>query len=139
MANLWPLFVLVPGLCFEATYFTTRKSPALLVPGGILTVIGLLFFFEIATGWRLAEYTWPVYIIAAAVGLFQLYLFTGKPKGLLFVISILSIVAGTSFLVMILGALLQVVQSNFIVPLALIVIGGFLVFSALRGKKEPKE
>ena len=54
MGILWPLFVLVPGLCFEATYFTTRNAPGLLVPGGILTVIGLLFFFEIATGWSLA-------------------------------------------------------------------------------------
>ena len=139
MENLWPLFVLVPGLCFEATWFTTRKAPALLVPGGILTVIGMLFFFEIATGWRFSEYTWPVYIIATAVGLFQLNIFSGKPKGLLFVISILSIVAGTSFLVMILGALVHVAQYNFIVPLALIMIGAFILFTAVRGKKEPKE
>jgi len=132
MSNLWPLFVLIPGLCFEATYFTTRKAPALLVPGGILTVIGLLFFFEVATGWRFSEYTWPVYIIAAAAGLFQLYLFGGKPKGLLFVISILSIVAGTSFLVMILGALVHIAQYNFIVPLSLIVIGVFILFTAIR-------
>jgi hypothetical protein len=132
MSNLWPLFVLVPGLCFEATYFTTRKAPALLVPGGILTVIGLLFFFEIATGWVFAEYTWPVYILATAAGLFQLYLFGGKPKGLLLVISILAIVAGTSFLVMILGALVHVAGYNFIMPLTLIVIGAFIIITSIR-------
>ena len=41
--HLWFLCVLIPGLYFEMNYFQTRKNPGQLVPGGILTVIGLLF------------------------------------------------------------------------------------------------
>lgn len=47
--HLWFLCVLIPGLYFEMNYFQTRKNPGQLVPGGILTVIGLLFCFEILT------------------------------------------------------------------------------------------
>ena len=83
--------------------------------------------------------TWPVYILAPAVGLFQLYLFGGKPKELLFMISILTIVAGTSFLVIMLSVLVHVAGNNFIVPLTLIVIGAFILFIAVRRNKEPKE
>lgn len=46
MENMWPVFVLLPGLALELNYFLGGKSPALLVPGGILTIMGLLFFFE---------------------------------------------------------------------------------------------
>ena len=38
-----------PRTYFEMNYFQTRKNPGQLVPGGILTVIGLLFCFEILT------------------------------------------------------------------------------------------
>ena len=34
------------------------------MPGGILTIIGTLFFFETFTKWNFAEYTWPVYPLA---------------------------------------------------------------------------
>lgn len=34
MSNFWPLFVLIPGLLFEVSYFVTRRDPGILVPGG---------------------------------------------------------------------------------------------------------
>ncbi len=78
-----PILVLGIGLSFEAGYFLNRKAPGLLVPGGILTTIGLLFFFEVTTNWQFASRTWPIYILSVVVGLFQLYLFSGRPKALL--------------------------------------------------------
>ena len=84
-----PILILGIGLSFEAGYFANRKAPGLLVPGGILTTIGMLFFFEVTTNWKFAGYTWPIYILAVVIGLFQLYLFIGKPKGLLIPIFIL--------------------------------------------------
>lgn len=131
MRNMWPLFVLIPGLCLESTYFTTRRASALLIPGGILTVIGLLFFFETITRWQLAQYTWPVYIAAVAFGFFQFYLANGKPKEILVLVSILSIVAGTAMLVILLNVFIAIIQTNVIVSLALILIGTFLIFSGL--------
>lgn len=81
--NFWPIFVLIPGLIFEISYFASGRNPGLLVPGGILTTIGLLFFFEAFTNWNYSEYTWPVYPLSVSIGLFQLYLFGGRPTGLL--------------------------------------------------------
>jgi len=134
MHNLWPLFILIPGLCFESIFYTTKKVPALLIPGGILSVIGMLFFFEIVTNWELSAYTWPIYIVSVVVGLFQFYLFIGKPKGLLVLISILSIVAGTSLFIIILASLIYFIQQSIIIPIVLILIGIFILFSSTKKK-----
>lgn len=93
----WPIFILVPGLVFELGYFVSRRNPGLLVPGGILTTIGLLFFFENFTGWNFSKFTWPIYPLSVAIGLFQLYLFDGRPRGLLVPVFILTTVAVISF------------------------------------------
>jgi hypothetical protein len=126
--NFWPIFILVPGLIFEFAYFTTGRNPGLLVPGGILTTIGLLFFFETFTNWFFAEYTWPVYILAVAVGLFQLYIFSGRPRGLLVPIFILAAVAVISFAFTILGTLISWFNYSFIGPIILILIGVYILF-----------
>jgi len=54
MGSFWPIFVLIPGLIFEASFFMSGRNAGLLVPGGILTTIGTLFFFETFTNWRFA-------------------------------------------------------------------------------------
>lgn len=96
--KIWPIFILVPGLVFEFSYFISRRNPGLLVPGGILTTIGLLFFFENLTRWNFSEFTWPIYPLSVAIGLFQLYLFDGRPRGLLVPVFILTLVAVVSFI-----------------------------------------
>lgn len=73
--DYWPLIILTIGLTFEVVCYTTKKAPGLIIPGGILTIIGFLFFFEVATDFRYAIYTWPVYILSVAVGLYQFYTF----------------------------------------------------------------
>lgn len=132
ISRLWPIFVLGPGLVFELSYFVGQKSPGLLVPGGILTVIGLLFFFETFTSWHFAEYTWPVYIIAPAVGLFQLYLFSGRQKPLLIPIFVLSSVAVVSFSIMTLNMISSLVNFGLMIPLALFALGGYIIYNNLR-------
>ncbi|RSK26738.1 hypothetical protein EJF36_07610 [Bacillus sp. HMF5848] len=93
MTYSWPFFLLVPAILFHAGFFLSgmKKSNAgLLVPGGILLTLSLLFFFETFTGWRFSGVTWPIYILAPAVGLFELYIFGGREKGLLIPVGILS-------------------------------------------------
>ena len=129
--NLWPWAVLIPGLCFEVGYFTSGRAPGVLVPGGILTTIGLLFFFEVFTNWHFSAYTWPVYILAPAVGLFQLYLFS-KPRnsGLLIPVGILTLVAGISFASMVFGNIWNLIFSNSLVwPILLVIIGLIIIFA----------
>lgn len=121
--RLWPLFVLGLGLIFEAAYFVSRKNPGLLVPGGILTTVGLLFLFEAFTNWHYSAYTWPVYPLAVAVGLMQLYLFSGRPKGLLIPVFILGGVSATSLGIMLFGNFFAWLNMSYAFPLIVIIIG----------------
>lgn len=130
MEHFWPIFVLAPGLIFEMSFFVGRSNSGLLVPGGILTTIGVLFYFETFTNWNFSEYTWPVYILAVAIGLFQLYYFGGKAKGLLIPVGILTTVALVSFGSMIFGNLLYWVNSSIIIAGIFILLGVFILIKS---------
>jgi hypothetical protein len=138
MSTLWPLFILIPGLIFEFSYFTSRKDPGLLVPGGILTTIGTLFLFETFTNWYFAAYTWPIYPFAVAIGLFQLYLFGNREKGLLVPVFILSAVSFISFASMMFNRVFWWLDKSLIFPALLILIGLSLLFRNNIGKRLDK-
>jgi hypothetical protein len=48
-SDFWVFIVIILGLSFELSFFITGSKPGLLVPGGIITTIGLLFLFEVTT------------------------------------------------------------------------------------------
>lgn len=127
MSNMWFLFILVPGLCFEFVYFSTRKNPGLLVPGGILTVIGLLFAFEIMTNWHFAAMTWPIYPLAVAIGLFQLYLFGGRDRSLLIPVGILTLISVVFLMGIVYRSLFAWINFSWLIPAVLIVVGLYLI------------
>ena len=91
--NLWPLFLLIPGIVFELSYFIYRKDAGLLVPGGILITYGLLFSVNAIYGWHLMENLWPIFPLGVAIGLLQLFLFGGREKGLLIPVGILGVIS----------------------------------------------
>lgn len=128
MGFWWPLFILIPGICFEVGYFTSRRNPGLLVPGGILTTIGLLFFFQNFTFWRLSSYTWPIYLLAVAIGLFQLYWFGGRQKALLIPVGVLTILATLFFFSMVVGNVFSMIRRSIIIPILILVAGLYIVF-----------
>lgn len=128
MERMWPIFVFVPGLVFEWGYFGGNRNPGLLVPGGILSTIGLLFFFETFTNWQFAAYTWPVYPLAVAIGLFQLYLFSGRPRGLLIPVMILTVVSCIAFAAMFINIVQRWVNLGFVIPILLVLAGLVLIF-----------
>lgn len=122
--TLWPLFVLVPGLLFEFEYLLTKKNSGILVPGGILTTIGILFFFETFTNWNYSGYTWPIYTLAVAVGLSQLYIAEkNRNKGLLIPIFILGTFSILAFAQIISKDFLPWLNETMIFPIILILIG----------------
>ncbi len=135
MDRLWPLFVLVPGLTFEYYHYRVARVPGFLVPGGILTVIGLLFFFETFTYWRFSQYTWPVYILAVTAGLAQLSAAVGNPPGLLGVVAALGLVFAISAISVLSSALFRVIPFKIILPLTLIAAGAWIIVA---GSKKPK-
>lgn len=98
LEHFWFLFLLIPGLYFEINYFKTKQNPGQLVPGGILTAIGLISLFESLTQWQYSDLTAPLYLLSVAFGLFQLYYFDNKDKGLLIPITILCTIALFIFL-----------------------------------------
>lgn len=128
----WPIFVLIPGLFFLGMYYIGNRNPSLLVPGGILTAIGLLFFFETVTDWQLAAYTWPIYPLAVAIGLFQLYLFSGRQRGLIIPVFILTTVSVVAFIVMFSNFIQRWVNFGLVISVLLMVAGLLLISSTKR-------
>lgn len=132
LLNFWPLVVLIVGIGCEYLYFSRRKSPELLVPGGILTTIGLLFIFESITNWRFSGYTWGIYTLAVAIGLFQLYIFGGKENGLLIPVVILTLVSLRSLGPMIWTTLFGWICTSIILPLAILIFGIYIIIKKKR-------
>ncbi|MCD5322323.1 MULTISPECIES: hypothetical protein [Pontibacillus] len=135
-AEAWPAFILLPAVGFHVGFFLSgRKSElaGLLVPGGILLIISLLFFFETATGFAYSAYTWPVYLLAPAFGLFELWYFGKREKGLLIPVSILTGIAVFSWGEMVASAVGR------LWPVIFILIGLYLLFGQRSKKKNDKK
>ena len=132
--DFWPLIILMFGIVFESIYFTSGSKPGFLVPGGILTTIGLLHMFEVATNFRFAAYTWPVYILSVAIGLFQLYTFGGKKRGVLIAAAILLLIAAVSAISILFNIFAATVDISYFISAVLIIVGLLLVFGRRKSK-----
>jgi hypothetical protein len=63
MDELWPGFLLGPGLGFFFMYFLGPREKGLLIPAGILTLLSILFW----SGRDVSRFFWPLLIIAVGV------------------------------------------------------------------------
>ncbi|HNR62842.1 MAG: hypothetical protein GXY29_06195 [Thermotogaceae bacterium] len=122
--KVWPLFLLVPGLIFEISYFRNKKLSGLLVPGGILITLGLLFFFCSFTNYGILEYLWPIFIMAPGIGLLQMYFLALPAKGL-FIGGIIPFSIGALFMFF---TLLQHTFFSIAFPVVLIGIGLYFLY-----------
>ncbi len=117
---VWPLALLIPGIYMHFAFFTgIDKNPGILVPGGILTTYGALFYANVFFGWHIMSELWPLFLIGIAVGLFELYLFGNHDKGLLIPVGIL----GGIGLSALLRSFIRFDLKGFLVPVILIAIG----------------
>ncbi|HEY5585531.1 MAG TPA: hypothetical protein VIK78_13725 [Ruminiclostridium sp.] len=133
--DFWVFIVLLVGLAFELGFFLSGSKPGLLIPGGIITTIGLLFMFEVTTDWYFAKYTWPVYILSVAIGLFQMYLFSKRERGLLIASLIIGGVAAFSMACIVLSQITSILNPGVFIPIALIAAGLAIFFSGSAAKK----
>jgi hypothetical protein len=119
-ATFWPtLFVIPLGLFFHWLYFSMiGRGIGLLVPGGILLTAGIVSQIAMLFGnWSTM---WPGFILAVAVGLFELYWFGGRNKWLLIPINILTVISLLFFSVMSIGTVLN--SLSFVQPFVAIVL-----------------
>lgn len=128
-AYFWPTFFIIPlGVFFHWMYFSLiGRGIGLLVPGGILLTAGLTCQIAIVTDSWITM--WPGFILAVAVGLFELYWFGNKNKYLLIPINILTVLSFIFFIAFSIGSLLS--QFSIIQPilaLLLIVTGAYVLF-----------
>lgn len=126
-SNFWPLFILIPGVLLEISFFSLRKEPAILVLAGILTTTGLLFIFETSTNWKYSTETWPIYTLGLAIGLFQYYIFSKKNNTLLFFIALLAFISILSFAINFLGNIYSWLTYGLVFPCLIIVLGIYVL------------
>lgn len=127
--DLWPFLVLALGVSFEISYFNGRKDAGLLVPGGILTTLGVLFIFQSFTNGIFSSYTYPIYTLSVAIGLFQLYLFSEKKAGLLIPVFILTAVSVFQYLSMFCKNIERYFNSKVLFAVVLIFIGCSILYN----------
>ena len=136
ISRFWPfLFLMIPGLAFHYAYFFGRnKDAGLLVPGGILLFTGITCQLSTSLGiWHLM---WPGFILAVAVGLFELYLFGNQDKGLLIPVVILGGLSAIFFTSFSFRWMFGFNASKFFIPLLLVVIGIIIIFKRPPGEKK---
>jgi hypothetical protein len=134
-ANFWPvLFLLIPGLAMHSIYFSGKSRDAgILVPGGILLVLGVTF--QIFITFNIWQIVAPGAILSVAFGLFELYAFGNRNKGLLIPVTILSTVAIVLFSSFTLGTLFISMFRQFFIPAVLILIGFSIIAKNGMGKR----
>ncbi|WP_239696917.1 hypothetical protein [Paenibacillus oryzisoli] len=124
----WPLVLLVPGLLFHLLYFNRRLPAGVLVPGGILTLYALMFFFCNLFGWGSMSYIWPGFILGPAIGLYELHLFDrGSDRGIWIAAMVLGIISATLF-----ALTLLVKLGIYVIALILVVVGLSMIFRKRR-------
>ena len=79
--ELWPIFMIACGLGFIALYFAKREDWAVLIPGGVLVFLGLLFVLRTQRIIRWVDFRdfWPVILIAIGLSI-VVHSLRKKPK-----------------------------------------------------------
>lgn len=72
MEDLWPFFLVGPGIGFFLMYYFGKKETALLIPGAIFTLLGVIFLLSSTDYGHL----WPLAIIVAGI----LLIMKSRPK-----------------------------------------------------------
>jgi hypothetical protein len=130
----WPTMFVIPlGVFFHWMYFglTSRKGVGMLIPGGILVITGIVC--QISMLFDVWEYTWPGFILAVAVGLFEFYLFSGRNKWLLIPINILGVISLMFFSIFSVSALFNGIGRP-LVAVALVGLGAMMFFNKKKDK-----
>jgi hypothetical protein len=81
--SLWPLLLVAGAAINFVIFLTDRRNVGALMPATILLIYGALFQYCALLGWWRMSELWPVFILGPGLGLFMMYLFGTREKGLL--------------------------------------------------------
>ncbi|MBU0963628.1 hypothetical protein KKC06_01155 [Patescibacteria group bacterium] len=120
--NIWPIAILIPGLFFWILFLSKKdKSGGVLIPGTILVVYSLYFFFNQVTDYEFAGQTSFVFIIGVSLGFFAAY-FLPQKKEPIFLVPAWILLAISIFI------LLITVFNGSWWPILIIILGIWLLF-----------
>jgi hypothetical protein len=122
LRQLWPVLMIGPGILFFVSFLADKKSYGLLMPGSILTTLGLLFLFCTIFGWDWMEELWPFFLIGPGIGFCLMYYLGKKEIGLL--------VPGIIFTFLGIIFLLHSTDYGYLWPIAIIVAGILLILKS---------
>jgi hypothetical protein len=143
----WPFIILVPGILLYISAFLTdeKTGQALIIPGSIVSALGMLMFFQNVTGlWASWAYAWA-FLFPTSVGIGQIVfgMLRGKNELVrdgwkLARVGLIILVVGFVFFELLIGVsgFGFFGLRGFCFPIVLI-IGGllFIVFNLLPGRK----
>jgi hypothetical protein len=130
-AEVWPLFVMFGGIAFWVGYFRNKKDYGLLMPGTILIVYGLMFWYCALEGWWYMQFIWPGFLIGPGLGFVFMYALGTKEQGLLIPGGIL-----LGLGIIMLAGLSPIFRYW---PLLLIVAGAYLIYRHTKAKQNENE
>lgn len=81
--RLWPWLLVIGGALFWLGWAKNRQETGLLMPGTILLVYGLLFWYSGEYGWRqMGDYNlWAFFLIGPGLGFLMMYLLGRRDRG----------------------------------------------------------
>ena len=137
----WPLFVLVPGVALLAWAFVGRRDAAgLAVPGSIVTMVGLILFIQNLTNtFETWSYAWALVVASVGVGTWLYGVLSEHPArqrdGIRTATIGLALFAGFGifFQFIIFGDFLGTWLGQWLLPLALIAAGAYLLYQQRSG------
>jgi hypothetical protein len=138
-STFWPFIIIGLGVMFFVGMFAGGRSVSgLAVPATIITVIGLILFYQNLTGhWESWSYAWTIILTSVGLGIFLMGAYGGNAGqqrsglGLMRVGLILFILFGGFFeLIFSAGARFGLRQVVF--PVALILLGLYLIYNHMR-------
>jgi hypothetical protein len=123
ISRFWPaLFLILPGLLMHSSFFSGKdKDAGILVPAGIPFTVGVVF--QLSITFHIMNLIWPGLILSVAIGLFELYLFGTRDKGLLIPVTILTVISLVFFTSVSLRPLFHMNLSKILIPAILIIAG----------------
>ncbi len=140
----WPVFILIPGVIFLALAFAgDRKMSGFVFPGAVITGTGAILWYQnVTNNWESWAYIWTLYPTFIGLAL----MFNGRRNGKEKEIQTGRRVATYGVIAFLMGAAffeLVVFGGNsaltgWIVPLALIGVGGYLLLTGQIGGEKRK-